>query len=368
MVGGKVTVRRESLGAVVAVENAVNPEVAAAQGIGIRKMRQFLLSIAGTEVLAVLVMLVLVPLTTGLLALFGDDPVSANGQAPAKPCAVSSTAGSAGAASAPVRVADSSGANGTLAVYTGRANDTVKRQSTPLSVQNGSLPHNSCLSTAVSDLLRSDGQAIPVTQVSSWALTDNTGTRVTVYIQLSPRFGTVTAAGGYTGTVYLDDARAVGANVPVDIHVEYPYLWRAAMLCIAAAWIGFFWAWLIKLNESNAPTSNKFWLYLVLQVAVLIIVPFTVLNVQVLSNPDWTGDLSQYIALASLAGGAALAATPTLRALIDGVVIPMPGNTNPPPAGPGAPGAGQPTAPGAGGQADPKAGGQADPAAPGGVK
>ena len=314
----------------------------AALAAGIRSWRRFVISNAGSEVAAVLAMMMLVAVVTIVLAIFMDDPVSANGKPPSNQCAAPPVAAAVApgqSTSSLVRVSDASGANGTLAVYTGRGNDTAKRQSTPLSVQNGQLPANACLATAVGDLVRSDGQAIPASQVATWAQVDNTGTRVTVYIQLSPRYGTVTAAGGYTGSVYLDDARATGGNVPVDIHVEYPFLWRAAMLCIAAAWIGFFWAWLVNLTKaSDTPTANRFWLYVILQLAVLTVVSFPVLNAQVLTNPDWTGDLSQYITLATLAGGGALAATPTLRALIDRVVIPLiSSNASAPPADPGAP-------------------------------
>ena len=301
----------------------------AALAAGIKSWRSFVISNAGSEVAAVLATMMLVAVVTIVLGIFMDAPVSANGKAPSIQCATPPVSAAAAAAPNPsasslVRVSDASGATGTLSVYTGRANETVQRQSTLLSVQNGQLPANACLATAVSDLVRSDGQAIPASQVASWAQVDNTGTRVTVFIQVSPRYGTVTAAGGYTGSVYLDDARATGGNVPVDIHVEYPFLWRAAMLCVAAAWIGFFWAWLVNLTKvSDTPTTNRFWLYVVLQLAVLTVVSFPVLNGQVLTNPDWTGDLSQYITLATLAGGGALAATPTLRALIDRVVIPL---------------------------------------------
>jgi hypothetical protein len=286
--------------------------------------------------------MMLVAVVTIVLGIFMDAPVSANGKAPSIQCAtppVSAAAAPNPSANSLVRVSDASGATGTLSVYTGRANETVQRQSILLSVQNGQLPANACLATAVSDLVRSDGQAIPASQVASWAQVDNTGTRVTVFIQVSPRYGIVTAAGGYTGSVYLDDARATGGNVPVDVHVEYPFLWRAAMFCVAAAWIGFFWAWLVNLTKaSDTPTTNRFWLYVVLQLAVLTVVSFPVLNAQVLTNPDWTGDLSQYITLATLAGGGALAATPTLRALIDRVVIPLvSGNAGVPAADPGAP-------------------------------
>jgi hypothetical protein len=326
------------------VDAAGSDTFRAALTAGIKSWRRFVISNAGSEVAAVLAMMMLVGVVTIVLAIFMDAPVSANGKPPANQCAmppVSAAAAPNPSASSLVRVSDASGANGTLSVYTGRGNETVQRQSTQLSVQNGQLPANACLATAVSDLVRSDGQAIPASQVVSWAQVDNTGTRVTVFIQLSPRYGTVTAAGGYTGSVYLDDARATGGNVPVDIHVEYPVLWRAAMLCIAAAWVGFFWAWLVNLTKaSDTPTSNRFWLYVTLQLAVLTVVSFPVFNAQVLTNADWTGDLSQYITLATLAGGGALAATPTLRALIDRVVIPLvTSNASAPAADPGAPAA-----------------------------
>jgi hypothetical protein len=93
------------------------------------------------------------------------------------------------------------------------------------------------------------------------------------------------------------------------------------MVCIVAAWVGFFWAWLIHLSRADVPKAGRFWLYVILQVAILTIVSFPVLNAQILTNPDWTGDISHYIALASLAGGGALATTPTLRALVDRAAI-----------------------------------------------
>jgi hypothetical protein len=272
-------------------------------------------------------MLVLVALTTLPLALWGDNKPSPDGKAPTQGCTAAAAPAASESTGTPPRVSDFSGQGGSLGVYTTRGSDIVQREST-LAVQTGRLTQTTCLATAVSDLTRSDGPAIPADQVKTWALTDSTGTRVTVYIQVSPRYQSVTAAGGYTGTVYLDDFRAVGGSVPVDIHVEYPYLVRAGALCFAAAWIGFFWAWLVNLTLSNEPKWEKFWLYIVLQLAVLIVVVFPVLNAQVLTNADWPGDLSHYIALATLAGGGALAATPTLRALIDRIQV-GPGNGSP---------------------------------------
>jgi hypothetical protein len=300
-----------------------------------RNVQQFVVGPAGSEVAAVLVMMVIVAAATTVLAFVTDHPELASGQAPANPC-VAAAGGAAAAATAeraagppvvvtPVVVADASTGNGTVAVFTDRAGDAAERQSTQLAVEGGTLKPNQCLATSFSGFVRSDGQSIPGSQVSSWAESDNTGTRVTVYIEVSPRYGSVTPAGGYTGNVYLDDVRATGGSVPVYIHVEYPYVWRAAMLCFAAACAGFFWAWLVNLTRQadTPPPDNLFWLYIVLQLAVLVVVPLSVLDAQVLTDPDWSGDVTQYAALAILAGGGALATTPTLRALVDRVVIPL---------------------------------------------
>ena len=300
-------------------ENAVTFK--SAIGASIRNVQQFIIGPAGSEVAAVLFMMLLVGLVTAPLAFFADAKVSANGQAPVNPCAGQILANSTTQTANQVKVSDASGQSDALDVYTGRAGAVIQRVSTPLSVQNGLLPPNLCLGTVVSDLVRSDGEVIPSNQVTSWAISGNAGLRVFIYIEVSPRYGTVTQAGGYTGTVSMDDERAVGGNIPVDIHVEYPRLWRATMVCIVAAWVGFFWAWLIHLSRADAPIASRFWLYVILQVAILTIVSFPVLNAQILTNPDWTGDISHYIALASLAGGGALATTPTLRALVDRAAV-----------------------------------------------
>jgi hypothetical protein len=294
-------------------------------GDSLRNVQQFLVGPAGSEVAAVLVMMVIVAVTTIVLAFAMDHPELASGQAPANPCAAAAGAASARAAGPPVVVAGAATDNGTVAVFTDRADDAVERQSAQLAVEGGTLKPDECLGTSFSAFVRSDGQSIPASQVSSWAESDNTGTRVTVYLAVSPRYGSVTAPGGYTGNVYLDDARAAGGSVPVYIHVEYPYVWRAAMACFAAAWAGFFWAWLVNLTrQADAPPRDYlFWLYIVLQLAVLVVVPLSVLDAQVLTNPDWSGSTTQYAILATLAGGGALATTPTLRALVDRVVVPL---------------------------------------------
>lgn len=318
---------------------------------GTRDLRTLFVSSAGSEVAAVLAVMLFVGLITCPLAFFADARVTANGQAPVNPCAREIAAKAATTVANQVQVSDASaGSNNALDVYTGRDGGSVERVALPLSVQNGLLLPNECFGTVVSDLVRSDGLVIPASQITSWAKSGNAGLRVYLYIVVSPRYGSVTPAGGYTGTASMDDDRAVGGNIPVTVHVEYPRLWRATMVCIAAAWFGFFWAWLIHLTRADVPTSGRFWLYVILQLAVLAIVSFPVLNQQILAKADWTGDLSQYIALVSLAGGGALATTPTLRALVDRAAIFMPGASSPSTAtdqtGPAAPSAAQPDASG----------------------
>jgi len=61
-------------------ENVVTFRSAIRAGSG--NVRQFVIGPAGSEVAAVLVMMVLIGLVTGPLALFADAQVSANGPAP----------------------------------------------------------------------------------------------------------------------------------------------------------------------------------------------------------------------------------------------------------------------------------------------
>ena len=295
----------------------------------VANLREFVIGPAGSEVAAVLVMMVVVVVFTAPLALFADTDVTANGAAPVNPCAADIAANSTTQTANQVKVSDATASGNAFDIYTGRSGGDVKRVSQPLSVQNGLLPPNMCLGTVVSDLVRSDGEVIPSNQVTSWAVSGNAGLRIFIYVEVSPRYGSVTPAGGYKGTVSMDDERAIGGNIPLTVHIRYPRLWRATMVAILAAWVGFFWAWLIHLSRADIPTAGRFWLYVVLQVAILTIVAFPVVNAQILTNPDWGGDVSQYIALATLAGGGALATTPTLRALIDRAANFMPGGSGP---------------------------------------
>lgn len=125
-------------------------------------------------------------------------------------------------------------------------------------------------------------------------------------------------AGSYSGSVLLSSAQAQGASVPVDVHVEYEKLNLALAFSLLAAFGGFIWAWLLHTTGGGkqANPSDYFWRYLALCVAVLLVAAAPVVNVQVLSKPNWQGSLTQCIGLATLVGAAAIAATPTLRALV----------------------------------------------------
>lgn len=219
------------------------------------------------------------------------------------------------ASASPVKVSDASGATATLNVFIGRGGDGVQRQSSPLAVQNGTLQPGIALCTASSDLVNPAGQILPAHQVATWASVDNDGTHVTVHVFIAPRYQIVSPFGGYSGTVTLDDPRAVGANIPVNVHVEYYDVSDPLAWALLAAFGGFIWAWFIHRHLANGTDPQPFWSSLILRIAVLLAAAIPVVNAQVLTNPDWAGSLSQYITLATLAGAAAIAAAPTLRVI-----------------------------------------------------
>ena len=130
---------------------------------------------------------------------------------------------------------------------------------------------------------------------------------------MAPRYQYVSGFGGYSGIVNLDDPRALGANVPLSVHVEFYDVSTPVVWALVAAFGGFVWAWFIHRHSVSSPDPQPFWSSLTLRVAVLLVAAVPVVNAHVLSNPDWEGNLSQYITLATLAGAAAIAATPTLR-------------------------------------------------------
>jgi hypothetical protein len=175
-------------------------------------------------------------------------------------------------------------------------------------------------------IARSDGQTLPTNQVATWGKVDSTGTHVIIWVKANPRYGYVSGFGSYSGTASLNDSHALGGNVPVDIHVLYPNISLVLVAGFLAAFGGFTWAWLVhdlrqepknpgNPGEQKADENTFFWRNLILRIAVLLAATIPVVNVQVLANPDWSGDLTQYIALATLAGAAAIALTPTFRVL-----------------------------------------------------
>jgi hypothetical protein len=254
----------------------------------------------------------------GLFVYFRGPSVaatSAASQAPGTAAPASACTGKK--ATRPVKVNDAAGSAGTMNLFVGRGGDLVQRQSAPLGIENATLTPGTYLCTSVSDLVRSDGQTLPANQVASWGRVTNDGAHVTVYVVTSPRYRQVSGFGGYTGTVALNDPRAVGGNIAVDVHSEYPYLDDVILFALLAAFGGFIWARLIHVAVTKAPVAHGFWVALVLRTAVLLATAAPVLNAQVLSNPDWAGGLGQYITLATLAGGAAIALTPTLNTLLD---------------------------------------------------
>jgi hypothetical protein len=260
-----------------------------------------------------------------ILFAYATDPnVIPNKMPPPVPTALSkSTCPKAGHKSARTarraKVSDASGATAALNIFIGRAGGPQQRASTPLAVQSRSLPAGAFLCTATSDLVRDDGESLPANQVKSWAQVDNDGGHVTIFVSVAPRYLQLSDFGGYTGTVALDDARATGGNVALNVHVPYPYVNRVLIATIIAAVAGLTWAWFIHTTSvGTIEAQEQFWPSLALRVAV-VAAAIPVLNAQVLTNPDWKGDLSQYIGLVTLAGAAAIAATPTLRALVSRV-------------------------------------------------
>jgi hypothetical protein len=166
---------------------------------------------------------------------------------------------------------------------------------------------------ASTDLVRGDGYTLPAYQVATWARVDNDGTHVTVFVAVAPRYKVVSGFGGYSDIVSLNDPRVLGANVPVNVNVEYYDIARPVAWALVAAFGGFIWAWFIHRHVVTQPDPQPFWASLTLRVAVLLVAAVPVINAQFLANPDWEGSLTQYITLATLAGAAAIALTPTLH-------------------------------------------------------
>ena len=218
----------------------------------------------------------------------------------------------------PVKVSAASGPGAILDIVIGRNGARQTRHTALLAIQKGRLCPGTRLRTAMSDFVDDSGQ-LEARQIASWARVDRYGTHVTVYVSVAPRHPPASGFGTYSGTVTLNDRRAVGGNVAVKAHVLYPYLSLVLALAALAAFGGFTWAWLIhglRAHHTASAASDPLLQSLTLRLAVILVSVVPVVNLQVLSNPDWEGSASQYIGLGTLVGTAAIAATPTLRALI----------------------------------------------------
>ena len=221
----------------------------------------------------------------------------------------------------PLTVSPASGPSSTLNILIARNGIRQYRQSGPLAVKLGALCPGSILSTIASDFVSATGQhgQLPQQQIESWAQVDQYGTHVRMFVRVAPRVGVVSGSGGYSGTVALNDPRAGGGVVSVNVSVLYPYIGAVIPFAFLAAFGGFSWAWLIhnlRKSPTDPDTKNHFVRNLILRVAVMLVAAVPVVDLQVLTNPNWQGTLTDYVKLATLAGGAAIAATPTLRALI----------------------------------------------------
>ena len=220
----------------------------------------------------------------------------------------------------PAKVADASGSNAVLNIYVGRGGGDSIRGSIPLPVQKRTLCPGAILAANEGDFVRSDGLTLPGYQVAAWGQVDKAGTHVVVHVLVSPRYKEVTGFGDYSGIVTLSDKRAIGGSVPVVIHVLYPNTSLVLAFAFLAAFAGFTWAWLVHDLRTTVPhaeeaANRRFWRNLILRLAVVLAAAVPIVNAQVLATPSWRGDLTQYIALATLVGAAAIALTPTLRAL-----------------------------------------------------
>lgn len=215
----------------------------------------------------------------------------------------------------PVKVYSPAGAAAILNIYIGRDGHREEGESGPLSILKGNLCPGSILTMHATQFTRSDGHALPANQVVSWAQVDNDGTNLTVWVLVAPHHQQVSADGAFSGSVTLDSPIAQGASITVRVHVIYQNLNLVFAFGFLAAFGGFTWAWLLHNATGGITRHGYFFRHLAVCVAVLLAASIPVVNVQVLNNQDWQGSLSQFIGLATLIGAAAIAVTPTFRAL-----------------------------------------------------
>jgi hypothetical protein len=214
------------------------------------------------------------------------------------------------------QVSPASGATAIMNIYIGRQGNREQGGTAPLAIQKGSLCAGSILPMTAGTFMRSDGATLQANQVLSWAQVGGTGNDLTVQVVVAPHHGPPPGAGAYSGSVYLDNSAAQGAKVPVRVHIEYQNIKLVWAFSALAAFAGFIWAWLLHTVAGGKSQQGYFLRSFALCAAVILAAAIPILNVQVLSKPDWQGSATQYIGLATLVGAAAIAATPTLRALV----------------------------------------------------
>ncbi|MFE5924173.1 hypothetical protein [Streptomyces sp. NPDC056468] len=184
--------------------------------------------------------------------------------------------------------------------------------------ESATLPPGSRLATSSTGLIRqTDGVSLPEDQVSSSAQVGRSGRTVTLTVCVAPRYGEVSAFGPYSGTASLDDPRVMGGNVPVAIHVKYPYMNRVGLAALFAAYAGLIWARLVRRGDQGLRTDSDQaqWALLVVSVAAGLACLFSV-DKLVWDPKDWQGSSSEYWDLVVAASGAVIAAVPTLQALM----------------------------------------------------
>jgi hypothetical protein len=216
----------------------------------------------------------------------------------------------------PLTVVSASGAAGVLNIYISRSGNQVVGKTAALLIANGgSLCPGDVLHMRTTEFVSSGGPALPERQVLSWAWVNNDGTHVTVMVLIAPHFQGASDSGAYSGSVSLDSRLAQGANVAVRVHIEYQKIYLALAFGFLAAFGGFTWAWLLHNATGGKATRGYFFRHFTLCIAILLAAAIPIVNVQVLTKPDWQGSITQYISLGTVIGAAAVAATPTLRAL-----------------------------------------------------
>lgn len=217
----------------------------------------------------------------------------------------------------PLTISPASGTGAILNIYIGPHGYRETGKTSPLLIQKGRLCPGSVLPMQAGEFGRSDGATLPGSQIVTWARVANDGTHAAVWVLIAPHYGRPSDAGLYSGAVALDSSTVQGANVPVHVHIEYQNRNFVLAFGFMAAFFGFVWAWLLHNIDGGRPTNQGyFFRHFALCLAVLLAATIPIVNVQVLAKPDWEGSLTQYISLATLVGAAAIAATPTLRALV----------------------------------------------------